>query len=814
MADTDTGLGLGNLFTFFGNDPTGQTNYPALEARRKIALALMARDGKKGYPKNIGEGLASLGDALGEIGMMRALQNSEAGYQKQLANTAPQLVPDEARPPPTSPRADASTSSRTTADSTSEPTSVDVAALPPQTESEPPPTASQPPPPPPAPVVAPPVVPPTARAPVAASPIVRLNRDGTLAGNLTSPNEPPSPVEQPTRAPVTRSVSAQPFLGGNAPYVVGDPTGDQGAKMQALSQYAQTLPQQAPQQVADDPNRIGTPSGGDAMLAALQQRAAELAAARQEGTPEQGSRLAYSFDRLNPQPAVASLSGVRNLDPMTPKDVTQARVLAEVTGMGSDRGYNYPPTASLGREGSVQSDAPQVGITGVSPRVGEAASETTQQMRDAITKQLIERSIPAPEVPQPNPTQAGPTAPATTIQPPTLATGSPPEAANNPPIISDITPQPEAPVPVPGAQTAQAIPPPYPKITPFQDLPQRPTPGVVTTQPPPTPPAPTDVPMTDDEKRGWRMRTDPRFFGDPMIRDQADKLIAQGKQQRDQEYQARLKEYESNLALRNAQTTERETFERGAPERELERKAKEATVAKEQLGAASAADAADLTRRTGLAPEVAMTEFNKLKMTADKDAYAIKELRIAKEALNSGIVSGIGGQWRVNLERLKAWMMDNKAAGDLASNSEMFQAAVKSTVGNALNNLQPGDTRVTNSDMMVASGMIGADPALQQKTQRQLLDIQMSDINKRLNNYEDLKDHYLGGSKLERMFDVPGTPIHPKAEVAKAWTDKLLQLKDNEQARNQFDKEFGAGSAELEIGRATRRARRKAAGIE
>ena len=87
-----------NLFSFFANAPAGSAlSQPAMEARRRMALQLMANAGKKGYPKNLGEGLTAIGDALGERGMMNQLTAQEAAYQKAAAAAAEGSVPGEAR---------------------------------------------------------------------------------------------------------------------------------------------------------------------------------------------------------------------------------------------------------------------------------------------------------------------------------------------------------------------------------------------------------------------------------------------------------------------------------------------------------------------------------------------------------------------------------------------------------------------------------------------------------------------------------------------------------------------------------------------
>src|SRR4051812_15680777 len=87
----------GGLFSFFGNDTSGGGGFQAMEMRRKMALQLMAQGQKKGYPKNIGEGLTAIGDSLGEIGMMRRLEAQEAAYEKRAAAAAAEGIPAEAR---------------------------------------------------------------------------------------------------------------------------------------------------------------------------------------------------------------------------------------------------------------------------------------------------------------------------------------------------------------------------------------------------------------------------------------------------------------------------------------------------------------------------------------------------------------------------------------------------------------------------------------------------------------------------------------------------------------------------------------------
>jgi hypothetical protein len=161
----------------------------SMEMRRKIALQLVANSGKRGYPKNIGEGLASMGDSIGEALMMRDLAKREATYRAaQEADLASQET-GGATAATTGPRAEADVPDTT--DTTEvrgrvaaiTPTPPDLAA-PPVVAAAPPVTRS---------------LTPVAEAPPPDAPI-RTNPNGTIAGNITAPTTPPMPPAPPPAA--------------------------------------------------------------------------------------------------------------------------------------------------------------------------------------------------------------------------------------------------------------------------------------------------------------------------------------------------------------------------------------------------------------------------------------------------------------------------------------------------------------------------------------------------------------------------------------------------------------------------------------
>src|SRR5436190_2755336 len=79
-----------------GADPADPSSREAMLMRQKIALSMMARD-RKGYPKTVGEGLASIGDSLSEAFQTKTAANQLAAYEKYQkehpAPTAADLLP-------------------------------------------------------------------------------------------------------------------------------------------------------------------------------------------------------------------------------------------------------------------------------------------------------------------------------------------------------------------------------------------------------------------------------------------------------------------------------------------------------------------------------------------------------------------------------------------------------------------------------------------------------------------------------------------------------------------------------------------------
>jgi hypothetical protein len=83
MADLSTGIPS----FFWGNDPNVN-----LQLRQRIAMQMLSQ--KKSYPKTFGEGLGAIGDALGDVGIMRRLEADDRSAQTQANASVTGAMPD------------------------------------------------------------------------------------------------------------------------------------------------------------------------------------------------------------------------------------------------------------------------------------------------------------------------------------------------------------------------------------------------------------------------------------------------------------------------------------------------------------------------------------------------------------------------------------------------------------------------------------------------------------------------------------------------------------------------------------------------
>lgn len=79
-------------FAFWGNNPNVNQ-----QLRQRIALSMLSQ--KKGFPKTLGEGLTAIGDSIGDIGIMRRLEQADLAAQAVQPPGAPSASPTGYAPP-------------------------------------------------------------------------------------------------------------------------------------------------------------------------------------------------------------------------------------------------------------------------------------------------------------------------------------------------------------------------------------------------------------------------------------------------------------------------------------------------------------------------------------------------------------------------------------------------------------------------------------------------------------------------------------------------------------------------------------------
>jgi hypothetical protein len=451
------------LFSFFAGAPANSpTSYQGMEARRRIALQLLANS-KKGYPKTIGEGLTAVGDAIGDRAVLNQLAQQEAAYQKQAAAAGAGLIPSEAQTPGPSSSED-TTPPAPARTSYASPES-DTQAAPVLAGYRPPPAYLQ-----------------AALAQDVADPERRAYL-GQLAGKEAQSADEVSSTGAAGPFQFTRGTGAQYGLmpGGQ------DMRGDIHASIAA----AQNL---TDDNVATLTRMLGrAPSPG------------EMALAHQQGAVTAGRMLTGAGN------APASNLAVNNVNPGASPQAAAAKIM----------GYYGMPSASA-------------------------------NPRDALAATLAQRQ----GVPQPNPTEAGPSAAL-----PLSGSATPPGgAADLPPEI------------LTGASAIRSAPPPPSQIqTAPQQLAQAQpaTPQVVPRiTPQPRVALPQEPPMTDDEKRGWKAMAGARALGDPELIAQAQALIASGAAQRKQQYDIRIKNWQDEVATQRQRQLAEEQRAFEEPERQ------------------------------------------------------------------------------------------------------------------------------------------------------------------------------------------------------------------------------------------------------
>jgi hypothetical protein len=325
-----------------------------------------------------------------------------------------------------------------------------------------------------------------------------------------------------------------------------------------------------------------------------------------------------------------------------------------------------------------------------------------------------------------------------------MQAGSPPEAAGNRPIMSDIPPA--APVPVPGAQMAQAAPP----------VPQRLAPA-------PRIPLPTDVPMSEDEKRGYQLRAKALALGDPYLQQQADGLIKYGADQRKQQYDAILQDYRDQMLERRTRQTAEEAFARtqSTPEHALAVKTAAEELAKVQNENRLRAQFGNLP------PAEVFKQVDASRALAKGAQQALVASQTAMDAFNKGAITGTGANQRLDAAKLftALGLVDKH---DVIANTETFRNAMQPVVASILHQTS-GTSQLSEGELRFAQKAAAGDITLDPASIRELMRIIDKRSNEVIRDHQTLTGALFGDNpQAKAMYGIEAPPKSQDAQ-AREW---------------------------------------------
>lgn len=433
-----------------------------------------------------------------------------------------------------------------------------------------------------------------------------------------------------------------------------------------------------------------------------------------------------------------------------------------------------------------------IGVPQAGPSIADAtAANAMVNPRVRVAQALMQQNA-AQGGPQANPTLGGDQPP---LDSPAIQTPSSPiptagsnvrlaMAQPSGTVMSDVQPAPPYALPQPPqVQLAQSGPPPALRVPPLPTttVPQNAEPRM---------PKPSDIPMSEDEKRGWRIRARGLALGDPDITAQGQNLINKAQQDQKQQYDAMMENYRQQLLLKNQRIQSQEEYNRGGIKQ----------------------GEADIYARTGLQPEVFWAKMDKAKAAVDGTLATQDAQQLARKAIKDGVITGYGADFKVSAEKFANWALKNGMSGDLAANTEIMRAMLQNSLRQAVATVNgPGGTGVSNADVRIAEGMAGSDPNLQMKTIMTIMDRAAEINNRNIDQYESQVERYLRGHPQESYYQTHSRPIAPEADIK----GLVEAQKDPAQAaahRFYFDRAYGPGAAALEISRAARAERARQQG--
>jgi hypothetical protein len=233
---------------------------------------------------------------------------------------------------------------------------------------------------------------------------------------------------------------------------------------------------------------------------------------------------------------------------------------------------------------------------------------------------------------------------------------------------------------------------------------------------------------------------------------QADRAARQ--KDADKVYEAQLaretEQAKQHLTLRGGQAKAIQDF--GTGQLDQQKKQLELEDAREQSILQS--------RFGGRKPDDVWKEFDTDREGAKKTAHALTQYGVAQDMLKKGVIVGTAQGWKLSMAKV-AQTFGDKDAGSAIARTEQLQAALKSTLALAVENIQGAGGKVSDTDVRIAEGTIGGDPGAQLETIKSLVSRGEAAAKTKLDRYNTHIDTYLGGTRAVDRYRVKAPEAQP-----------------------------------------------------